>query len=213
LTLYNSSNRAWRKCAPREKCEKRDKYEKHGAPNKIHARFVKDVAVEDGTELAPGAKFVKTWRFRNEGTEAWPQGSTLIFISWRGGDQMSGPASIPVPDTVLPGAEVDLSVELTAPVATGRYAGHYRLCTPEGRKFGDRVRNLIFVVDPSSTSSSSSEGEQTYTTFAAALVQLDQMGFHNKKWNCKLLRKTNGDINKTIKKLIKKQRKADRKKH
>lgn len=191
-----------------KKCAKREK----SVGPKYLARFVKDVGVEDGTELAPGTKFIKTWRFRNEGTEAWPAGSKLLFISWKGGDQMGGPESIPVPDSVLPGAEVDVGIELTAPIAPGRYAGHYRLATIEGRKFGDRVRNLIYVVDPSSTSSSSEE-EQNCTAYAAAIAQLDQMGFHNKKWNAKLLRKFNGDLHKTIKKLVKKQKKADRKKH
>jgi len=174
------------------------------------ARFVKDVGVEEGAQLAPSTKFTKIWRFRNEGSVAWPQGSKLLFISWKGGDKMNGPDSVPVPTTVNPGSEVDISVELTAPAANGRYAGHYRLCTPEGKKFGDRVRNLIFVADPSSSTQSSSE-EEVDPKYVAGVAQLEQMGFHNKRWNAKILKKFDGDINKAIRKLVRKQKKVERK--
>jgi len=184
---------------------------------KFKARFVKDVGFEDGTELAPGAKFTKIWRFRNDGSEAWPQGCKLLFISWKAGDQMSGPECVTLAESVQPGAEVDVSIELTAPEKPGRYAGHYKLCTPEGNKFGDRVRNLIFVVSPDSTSSSS-EGEVqkvdvTKPPYSIALTQLEQMGFSDKHINTKLVRKFGGDINKVTKKLIRHQRCVDRRKH
>jgi len=175
------------------------------------ARFVKDVGIEDGTELAPSTPFTKIWRFRNEGCEAWPQGSKLMFISWKGGDQMSGPDSVPVPIQVLPGAEVDISIQLAAPVAPGRYAGHYRLSGPDGKKFGDRVRNLIYVVDPSSPSCSS--GEDIPAQYAPALAQLEQMGFHHKHWNIKLVKRFHGDIAKIIQKLVNKQKKCKKHHH
>jgi len=189
----------------------------HQAPKKFRARFVKDVGIEDGTELAPGTKFTKTWRFRNDGSEPWPQGCKLLFISLKGGDQMSGPESVTLSEGVQPGAEVDVSVELTAPEMPGRYAGHYKLCTPEGNKFGDRVRNLIFVVSPDSTTSSSEGDAQkvdiSKPPYSIALAQLEQMGFTDKRINTKLVSKFGGDMNKVIKKLIKRQRCVDRRKH
>jgi len=191
-----------------KQCHKLHKTNLSQSP-KLLARFVKDVGVEEGIQLAPNTKFIKTWRFRNEGTTAWPTGSKLMFISWKGGDQMSGPEGVIIPVEVLPGAEVDISIELIAPAAIGRYAGHYRLCTPEGKKFGDRVRNLVYVVDPSSPSSSSEE--EMNPSYAAALAQLEQMGFRNKKCNAKILNRFHGDLNKAIQKLVRKQRKAERK--
>jgi hypothetical protein len=55
-------------------------------PRKLDARFVKDVTIFDGTEVAPNAKFTKIWRVSNSGTLAWPQGVQLVHI---GGDTLS----------------------------------------------------------------------------------------------------------------------------
>jgi len=50
---------------------------------------------------------------------------------------------------VMPGEEVDVDVEMTAPSSLGRYLGYWRLMGPRGRKFGQRVWCHIQVVDPS----------------------------------------------------------------
>jgi len=125
--------------------------------DKLEARFVKDVTVEDGSEMLPKASFVKTWRFRNEGARAWPAGSKLIFVSKEKGDKMGGPDEVPAP-TAEAGAEADVSVPFVAPSEPGRYVGFWRLCTAEGKKFGQRVRVLIYVL---ASSSSSSESDST----------------------------------------------------
>jgi len=104
--------------------------------NKLVARHVKDVTIEDGTQLPPNTAFVKTWRIRNEGP-VWPVGCALKFLN-RHGDQLGGPELMPLPtlEPVQPGQEVDVSVPLMSPAASGRYVGYWKLCTPEGRKFG-----------------------------------------------------------------------------
>lgn len=44
------------------------------------ARFVRDVTVPDGSVLQANEAFTKTWRFRNELDQPWPQGTRLLFV-------------------------------------------------------------------------------------------------------------------------------------
>ncbi len=74
-----------------------------------------DVTIPDGTVLAPGSAFVKTWRVKNAGTCEWVN-YKLIFAA---GEQMGGPASVGV-NTTPAGGTVDVSVNLVAPDDTRR---------------------------------------------------------------------------------------------
>jgi len=85
------------------------------------ALFVDDVTYDDGTNVAAGTTFKKTWRLRNIGTCTW-SGYSLVFDS---GETMS-----PTPDVigvVAPGQEVDVSVTFTAPLNAGTYRSYWRL--------------------------------------------------------------------------------------
>jgi hypothetical protein len=64
------------------------------------AQFVADVTIPDGTSLAPGATFLKTWRLKNIGTCTWTTSYSAVFSS---GDQMGAPAVINLPASVAPG--------------------------------------------------------------------------------------------------------------
>ncbi|KAL2634087.1 hypothetical protein R1flu_005566 [Riccia fluitans] len=116
------------------------------AGGKLDARFVQDVTIFDGTELSPLAKFTKIWRLRNSGTLSWPLDTKLVHV---GGDELGNVDQVPVelPERgLLPGDEVDVSVDLVAPEKPGRYVSHWRLASPAGPKFGHRVWVLIQVV-------------------------------------------------------------------
>ncbi len=56
-----------------------------GLGGKLDARFVQDVTMFDGTELAPGTQFTKIWRLRNSGSSAWPPQTQLVHV---GGDEL-----------------------------------------------------------------------------------------------------------------------------
>jgi next-to-BRCA1 protein 1 len=56
-----------------------------GSGGKLDARFVQDVTIFDGTELAPGTQFTKIWRLRNSGSIAWPPQTQLVHV---GGDEL-----------------------------------------------------------------------------------------------------------------------------
>jgi len=166
------------------------------------ARFVKHVTVEDGSELSPGTSFIKTWRFRNEGTIAWPMNSVLLCVGKKA-DRLGSVECVVIERSVVPGEEIDVSVNMTAPSGGGSYTGYWKLADPSGRKFGPRVRVQIKVVD---SSSSSDEGNSS-SSWGEMLSQLDSMGFTNKGLNVKLLVKTRGNLDKVIRKLLKREEK------
>jgi len=108
------------------------------------AAFVCDVTVPDGTHVNCGARIVKTWRMRNDGQEAWPEGTRLTCA---GGDVLcASDLALDVP-AIASGAEVEISVELTVPHVTGRIVAYFRLCTKEGRYFGQRLWADIRVIE------------------------------------------------------------------
>jgi hypothetical protein len=92
------------------------------------------VTYPDGTDVAPGTTFVKTWRLRNNGTCTWNSSYTLVFVS---GDAMSGPAAQALTTgTVAPGQEIDISVTLKAPATPKTYTGIWKLRNGAGVIFG-----------------------------------------------------------------------------
>ncbi len=98
------------------------------------ASYVSDVTIPDGTDMAPGDDFTKTWRLKNTGSCTWTSGYSLIFDH---GDSMGGPASKQLTaGTVAPGQNVDVSVDLTAPNTPGTYKGYWKLRNPSGVVFG-----------------------------------------------------------------------------
>jgi hypothetical protein len=97
------------------------------------ATFISDVTIPDGTLLAPGAGFTKTWRLRNSGRCTWTTAYHLVFYS---GEQMSAPTSVNLPWSVFPGQTVDLSVNMIAPPSAGEYRGFWILQNASGSLFG-----------------------------------------------------------------------------
>ena len=97
------------------------------------AQFITDVTVPDGTNVRAGLTFTKTWRLKNIGTCTWTTSYTLVFSS---GDQLGGPSSVNLKNSVAPGQTVDLSVNLTAPGTAGHYIGFWQLKSASGALFG-----------------------------------------------------------------------------
>jgi hypothetical protein len=95
--------------------------------------MVSDLDVTDGTQFDPGAKFTKKWRLMNTGTTTWTTGYSLVHVS---GDDIKGPASLPLPIEVGPGKIVDVGVELIAPTKDGKYTSYWKLKNANGQLFG-----------------------------------------------------------------------------
>jgi len=104
------------------------------------AVFVSDVTIPDGMVVNPGAGFTKTWRLQNSGSASW-NGYSLSFVH---GNRMGAPASVSVP-TTAPGANVDISVTMTAPAEAGSHQGHWQMRAADGTSFGQAVFVLITV--------------------------------------------------------------------
>ncbi len=115
------------------------------------AQFVKDVNIPDGSQLAPGAAFTKTWRLSNAGVCTW-SGYSLIFDS---GELMGGTAQ--TIGTVSPGQDVDVSVNFTAPTTPGSYRSYWRIRNSSGVLLPvlGGTRGQSFFVDIKVVSSSS----------------------------------------------------------
>ena len=112
------------------------------------ARFVCHVAPERNVSLAPDTRFTKTWRLRNEGTAAWPEGCRLVHV---GAYSLDAPVDgVAVPAAAV-GETVDIAVGMVAPTAPGRYVSYWRLITPDGVRFGHRVWADLAVAVPAPT--------------------------------------------------------------
>lgn len=94
--------------------------------------YIKDVTIPDGTTIAPGQAFTKTWQVSNTGTCTWSATYQIILIS---GDAMSGKATA-IGKVVGPGQSLDVSVALTAPTTTGALKGTWRLQNDKSQPFG-----------------------------------------------------------------------------
>ncbi len=107
--------------------------------------FIQDVTIPDGTVMAPGEVFTKTWRLQNRGTCTWTSDYFLVYTS---GDPMGGTTAVRLPGSVAPGQYVDVSVTLTAPNSLGRQAGYWMLRNPSGALFGygDKAEQAFYVV-------------------------------------------------------------------
>jgi hypothetical protein len=114
-----------------------------GLPSVDQATFVADVTVPDGSNFSPGQSFVKTWRLKNTGATSWSTSFKLAFLQ---GDQMGGPASVPVPRVVAPNESVDISVSLVAPLTAGHYRGYWKMRNASDQSFQESIYVDINVV-------------------------------------------------------------------
>ncbi|MQL93395.1 hypothetical protein Taro_026028 [Colocasia esculenta] len=112
---------------------------------KLESRFIQDITILDGTLMAPSTPFTKIWRMRNNGTLVWPSGTQLV---WIGGDRFAerGSVELEIPENGFPvDKEIDIAVDFRAPSRPGRYISYWRMASPSGQKYGQRVWVLIQV--------------------------------------------------------------------
>jgi hypothetical protein len=111
-------------------------------PGGDRAIFVADVTIPDGTVLAPNTVFTKTWKLQNYGTTTWTTSYKLEFIS---GEQMGTVVSVPLAQSVAPGAQIDISVNMVTPANAGSYQSYWKMKNASGQFFNDSVYVLIKV--------------------------------------------------------------------
>jgi hypothetical protein len=101
------------------------------------ATFMEAVTIPDGSVIAPGETFTKTWRIRNDGTCTWgPTGKNLYALVFLGGNRLGGPDQVVLPEDVLPGDTITISVNLTAPITPGSYTSEWKFLLRDGSTIG-----------------------------------------------------------------------------
>jgi hypothetical protein len=129
-------------------------------PNPNKMAFVTDVTIPDGQVIPPGAKFVKTWRLKNTGTTTWTANYKVRL--WAG-NSFGAPTSFLLAQEVKPNAEVDISIEFTAPSQTGEYISHWILSDDQEANFGNTFYVNFVVGVPASPTATQSEPTPTFT--------------------------------------------------
>ena len=111
------------------------------APCIPQAGFVADVTMPDDTRVDPGQRFVKTWRLRNVGECAWPEGTLLRHVN---GERLA-PVTATILGPVLSGDTVDVSLPMTSPQKAGAYTSYWQVCDAGGDCHGAPLYARIVV--------------------------------------------------------------------
>jgi len=97
------------------------------------AKFMEET-IPDGTVVAPGANFTKTWTLQNDGSCTWNSSYSVVFVS---GDALGAPAARQLTTgTVAPGQSIQISMDMKAPATEGTYKGNWKLRNAAGVVFG-----------------------------------------------------------------------------
>ncbi len=89
--------------------------------------------VPDGTIVAPGEYFMKSWTIINNGTCTWHNGYKLVY--WDG-SLLGGAAEYPFFEEIAPGETMTFPIQLLAPTEPGIYEGAWKFKSPSGHIFG-----------------------------------------------------------------------------
>lgn len=105
------------------------------------AVFISDSSVQDGTTMTAGQDFIKTWKIKNTGTCTWGTSYKLTFAY---GEKLGG-VDTNLTGQVLPGSEVEISINMKAPSKAGNFSGYWRMANNKGITFGQRVSVIIVI--------------------------------------------------------------------
>ena len=104
-------------------------------------RFVADVTVPDGTQVAAGSQVDKQWQVENNGTCNWDSRYRFKFIA--GAD-----LGAPLVQALYParsGTQPTIRLTFTAPTEPGTYRSAWQAYSPQDEPFGDPIFVEIVV--------------------------------------------------------------------
>lgn len=112
------------------------------------AQLESHLSYPDGTEVATGTSFEKTWAIRNTGSTPWSTGYALVCVGGaeEGTIHRLGGANVG-PQDVGPQEVVHVTVKITAPEQPGRIISRWRMRNPRGEQFGSTFFSSIVVVN------------------------------------------------------------------
>ncbi|KAA3643883.1 MAG: hypothetical protein DWQ07_17355 [Chloroflexi bacterium] len=102
-------------------------------PGCLGARFIRDVTIPDGTQMAAGESFTKIWLLENTGSCPWTPAFSMYYVN---GNLPAVPQETRLGATVLPGQQANVSIQLMSPNQAGDYRADFQLVTPDGTLFG-----------------------------------------------------------------------------
>lgn len=117
-------------------------------PCSNQAMFITDVTIPDGTVISPGQPFTKTWRLQNAGSCTWDSRYKLVFEN---GDPLGVPAGYAQALTsgqISTGQNLDITVNLTAPLSSRSYKGYWGIREPTAGKIFTSFTVVIQVPNP-----------------------------------------------------------------
>jgi hypothetical protein len=127
-----------------------------GAPvNKCDVSAFVSETVPDGTVMAPGQVFTKTWKLQNSGTCAWTATYKAVFTGTGNGPM--GGTSTPTGKIVKPGESIEISISFTAPNTGGDYVSWWKLQNDKGEFFGTPFSVAIKVAGATAASNTPTE--------------------------------------------------------
>lgn len=172
------------------------------------AVFVSDVTLPDGCEVMVGSEMVKTWKLRNDGQQAWPQGTALVLKRSRGEFHTAPLQLSRLPN---PGEEVEVSATITA-LQPGRGSVCYRIVDNTGVPFGVKLWADVMAVappkepepepEPVKAQETPKEQSQPPHRYASQLAMLSCMGFDNRELNIGILDQEKGNVERTVSRLL-----------
>lgn len=107
----------------------------------LASTFIADVTIPDGTVIAPGGTFVKTWAIQNSGTCTWGGGYMALFVD---GEALGATSPQPIP-AANPGDIINISINMVAPPTPGMHTSVWQLQASNGVTFGTRFDAVIQV--------------------------------------------------------------------
>lgn len=107
----------------------------------LSSTFISDVTIPDGTVIAPGGTFVKTWAIQNSGTCTWGGGYAALFVD---GEALGATSPQPIP-AANPGDIINISINMVAPPTPGMHTSVWQLQASNGVPFGTRFDAVIQV--------------------------------------------------------------------
>lgn len=85
--------------------------------------------IPDGTVIPAGTWFAKVWVIKNTGVCEWTEKFRWVLVD---GEDFSADTDLPLNQSVLPGEEIKILLELKAPLITGNFKGTYQILTEDG---------------------------------------------------------------------------------
>ena len=109
---------------------------------KNQLKYLKDLTIPDGSDVAPGKKITKRWLISNEGSCNWDQSYSFQLIS----GLALGAEKVQDLNPIRQGAKGIVEITFTAPDNPGRYNSWWQAYDPKGNRFGDSLFIDIMVV-------------------------------------------------------------------